>query len=297
MAAAVSAAAPREGAAPPASGAAAAGAGAAPPAAGPLARRAESEAAPAATDCASPSHSVFSAGGRGALPSASCTLRTALGGEGRAGADGEQYEETRSERPRPAQELDAAGAELDRVLGVSGSVCALRERARPSGPRAAAEGRTAVGDARLLTLEGFMESFWELLWGVQREFCQAIARKPARRREDPRDVYDFERTLGSGTYGEVRLARDKATGARRAIKRVGRQFCGASDKLDEELEHLRVLDHPNIVKLYEHYEDNDHIYIVMDYCCGGELQTAVTKSREARQGLPEEFVSDVMQQT
>ena len=38
-----------------------------------------------------------------------------------------------------------------------------------------------------------------------------------------------------------------------------------------EIEILRNLDHPNIIKLYEIYEDLDNIYLVMELCEGGEL--------------------------
>ena len=34
---------------------------------------------------------------------------------------------------------------------------------------------------------------------------------------------------------------------------------------------LRKLDHPNIVKLYELYEDNENYYLITEYCGGGEL--------------------------
>jgi len=42
-------------------------------------------------------------------------------------------------------------------------------------------------------------------------------------------------------------------------------------RLKEELKILSTLDHPNIVKYYEHYEDTQYMYLVMEYCSGGEL--------------------------
>ena len=38
-----------------------------------------------------------------------------------------------------------------------------------------------------------------------------------------------------------------------------------------EVEIAKKLDHPNIVKIYELYEDNTYIFIVMEFCEGGEL--------------------------
>jgi len=34
---------------------------------------------------------------------------------------------------------------------------------------------------------------------------------------------------------------------------------------------LRELDHPNIIKMYEAFEDNENVYLVMEVCEGGEL--------------------------
>lgn len=41
--------------------------------------------------------------------------------------------------------------------------------------------------------------------------------------------------------------------------------------LKRELEILKTLDHPNIIKLYEVYQDMDFFHLVMEYCGGGEL--------------------------
>lgn len=38
-----------------------------------------------------------------------------------------------------------------------------------------------------------------------------------------------------------------------------------------EIDTLRTLDHPNVVKIYEYFEDMDHFYIIMDLISGGEL--------------------------
>jgi calcium-dependent protein kinase len=43
-----------------------------------------------------------------------------------------------------------------------------------------------------------------------------------------------------------------------------------------EIEILKLLDHPNIIQLYETYEDNISIFLVTDLCEGGELFDAIT---------------------
>mmetsp|Transcript_10587 Transcript_10587/g.7459 ORF Transcript_10587/g.7459 Transcript_10587/m.7459 type:complete len:107 (+) Transcript_10587:128-448(+) len=52
----------------------------------------------------------------------------------------------------------------------------------------------------------------------------------------------------------------------------------AIDEIHNEVQILLTLDHPNIVKFYESYEEQPYFYIVMQYCSGGELeQRLVTK--------------------
>lgn len=46
-----------------------------------------------------------------------------------------------------------------------------------------------------------------------------------------------------------------------------------------ELEIMKTLDHPNIIKFYEVYQDKDFFYICMEYCSGGELLDSITKKK------------------
>lgn len=34
---------------------------------------------------------------------------------------------------------------------------------------------------------------------------------------------------------------------------------------------MKLVDHPNIVKLFEFFEDDENFYIITEYCCGGQL--------------------------
>jgi calcium-dependent protein kinase len=47
--------------------------------------------------------------------------------------------------------------------------------------------------------------------------------------------------------------------------------------LHQELSLLRSLDHPNIIRFYETYEDERYIHFVMEYCSGGELFEKILK--------------------
>lgn len=57
-----------------------------------------------------------------------------------------------------------------------------------------------------------------------------------------------------------------------AVKVVNKhKLRDAIDQIKEEITILSKVDHPNIVKYYETYDDPKYMYIVMEYCNGGEL--------------------------
>lgn len=200
--------------------------------------------------------------------------------------------------------LGAVGSELDGLLGVSGCVVALRKAVEQLGNqrRDFGEAVEQLNDQRL-SAEAFGEVFWELLWKVQRDFGQALLHEvPSSQRCNLRvqEVYRFERTLGMGTFGTVKLARSRATGAERAVKLISKSehLWGTAEQVKVEVDHLCSLDHPHIVRLYEHFEDATHIYLVMDFCSGGELFSVVRAHRESRRMgcIPEPFIAHVMRQ-
>lgn len=194
-------------------------------------------------------------------------------------------------RPMPIlrqEDLPALAAELDLVIGLSCTLPALQRDVR------ATEGHT-------LSSEGFARFFSNLLWRVECECGQVLITRPRRREEDPRDVYVFDQTLGTGVYGPVRSAQSRRTGMTHAVKVLKRDGLTKGsreerERLEHEFEHLRRLDHPNIVRLYEHFETDEGLFLVMDYCSGGQLQAMIAEARSSHRGLPMTFVADVTRQ-
>lgn len=70
--------------------------------------------------------------------------------------------------------------------------------------------------------------------------------------------------LGKGSFGEVFKAIHIRTGLQRAVKTVSKSKLKVTDQkfLENEVENLKKLDHPNILKVYEFYQDKDFLYIV-----------------------------------
>ena len=79
--------------------------------------------------------------------------------------------------------------------------------------------------------------------------------------------------IGKGAFGEVRKALHLESGQFRAVKIVYKHECSIEEqkKILKEVEILKQLDHPNIIKIYEFFEDTKFMYIIMDLAQGGEL--------------------------
>ena len=96
----------------------------------------------------------------------------------------------------------------------------------------------------------------------------------------PYQIYEELAILGEGTFGLVKkvcLINNKKT--IRAMKIISKKNIvkGQSTKLFEEIEILRRLEHPNIMKIYEYFIDDKNIYIITEFCDEGDLLGKITK--------------------
>lgn len=105
-----------------------------------------------------------------------------------------------------------------------------------------------------------------------------------------RDRYQLGRCLGVGAFSTVRLATDRVTGELWACKIVTEE--AERELLLREVRILQQLDHPNLLKYREHFNEFDHLYIVTEYLRGTDLLTAVLE----RGSYAEEDARDVMRQ-
>ena len=113
------------------------------------------------------------------------------------------------------------------------------------------------------------------------------------------DVYDKVKFLGQGAFGSVFKVVRKNSGTReivRALKEISKESMNVSSENEEEIrnevEVLKKIDHPNIMKIFEFFEDDKNIYLINEYCGGG-----VVSGINDRYGLfPEFFLKYVMYQ-
>ncbi|XP_055389023.1 LOW QUALITY PROTEIN: calcium-dependent protein kinase 4-like [Condylostylus longicornis] len=105
------------------------------------------------------------------------------------------------------------------------------------------------------------------------------------------DRYGGIKVLGKGSYGEVVLCRDKVTGQECAVKVISKASMkkgSSTSSLLREIELLKELDHPNIMKLNEFFEDSGYYYLVGEVLIpvgggggggGGELFDKIAKQK------------------
>uniref|UniRef100_A0A0A9YII7 non-specific serine/threonine protein kinase n=1 Tax=Lygus hesperus TaxID=30085 RepID=A0A0A9YII7_LYGHE len=85
--------------------------------------------------------------------------------------------------------------------------------------------------------------------------------------------YRLLKTIGKGNFAKVKLAKHVPTGKEVAIKIIDKTQLnpGSLQKLFREVRIMKMLDHPNIVKLFQVIETEKTLYLVMEYASGGEV--------------------------
>ena len=90
----------------------------------------------------------------------------------------------------------------------------------------------------------------------------------------PSDDYKRLNYLGEGSYATVYCVENRITGSKRAMKVISKgDNCNDEDdkEITNEINILRTLDHPNILKIFEFYSSKESYSIVTELCQGGEL--------------------------
>lgn len=175
------------------------------------------------------------------------------------------------------------------LFGKVSSVPAVAESVRSSSSSSSSGGSSAASSVDCPAPSGlYRQGSLVPVWG-----------SALRRRQPFTDIYAFDsEALGRGSYGEVLGATHRRSGARRAVKVVGKAALSkyvndAGAFVRREVDILRRLDHPNIVRMYEAYEDKKNIYIVLELCDGGDLLERVTAGKDR---MPERVAAALLTQ-
>jgi calcium-dependent protein kinase len=88
------------------------------------------------------------------------------------------------------------------------------------------------------------------------------------------DVYTVLGELGKGAFGIVEKVQHKKTKKCYAMKTVTFDSGHKRHEFEKEMDILRGLHHPNIVRMVETYEDPQHFFIIMELSTGGTVSTS-----------------------
>ena len=94
--------------------------------------------------------------------------------------------------------------------------------------------------------------------------------------------------IGKGSFGEAVLVRSKADGKRYVAKAIESAAMTPKEKRDvqNEIKILAAVNHPNIIKYHEHFEDGTLIFIVMEYADGGDLSSRIKERKKQEPVTP-----------
>lgn len=97
--------------------------------------------------------------------------------------------------------------------------------------------------------------------------------------------FDIGRSLGTGKFGNVYLAREKCSKFIIALKVLYKSQLDKANvvhQLKREVEIQSHLRHPNIVRLYGYFHDEARVYLILEYAPGGELYKLLKAQPEHR---------------
>ncbi|KAJ8602784.1 hypothetical protein CTAYLR_002586 [Chrysophaeum taylorii] len=103
--------------------------------------------------------------------------------------------------------------------------------------------------------------------------------------------------LGEGHYGTVRLCVSKADNVEYAVKSINKSRVSKTQMLASEVEIMAKVDHPNIIKVVDIFDEKDFLHIVTELCTGGELfERIIEKSQTSEKSFSEKDASVVLKQ-
>ena len=107
--------------------------------------------------------------------------------------------------------------------------------------------------------------------------------------------------IGRGAFGQVYLTSKQGSKEKFATKRIEKKRFTANPRakkyLDNEIDILKDIDHPNIVKLYDIKETSQYLYLVTEFCNGGGLSDCLEYYDENyNKPFPENVVQYLMKQ-
>ncbi|XP_055857365.1 5'-AMP-activated protein kinase catalytic subunit alpha-2 [Episyrphus balteatus] len=109
--------------------------------------------------------------------------------------------------------------------------------------------------------------------------------------------YSLGATLGTGTFGKVKIGEHQLTKHKVAIKILNRQKIKSLDvvgKIRREIQNLKLFRHPHIIKLYQVISTPSDIFMIMEYVSGGELFDYIVKNGKLQEHEARRFFQQII---
>ena len=114
------------------------------------------------------------------------------------------------------------------------------------------------------------------------------------------EKYEWIQEIGKGSFGSVSRVKRRSDGRNLVWKELNYGKMSEKEKqmLVSEVNILREISHPNVVRYYDRIIDREHskIFIVMEYCEGGDISTMIRTSKKEKTNLPEDMIWSILSQ-
>ena len=110
------------------------------------------------------------------------------------------------------------------------------------------------------------------------------------------DNYEVIKQLGKGGYGKVYEVKNKKTGIIYACKHLSKLIIKNLEKFEREINILINTDHPNIIRIYEIFESQRSLYLVMELCKGGEVFDRIIEHIQSKTMYSEKDAAEMFRQ-
>ncbi|EGR29754.1 hypothetical protein IMG5_149050 [Ichthyophthirius multifiliis] len=111
------------------------------------------------------------------------------------------------------------------------------------------------------------------------------------------DDFQLIEKLGQGAFGKVYKAKSKKTNQLVALKQMDKQQIknqGMYKQIQTEVKVMYTLDHPNIIKLYNHFEEEKSIFLVLEYAGGGQLWKILREVGRFDENTVKKYMADIL---
>ena len=109
--------------------------------------------------------------------------------------------------------------------------------------------------------------------------------------------YILGKTIGEGTFGKVKIGMHILTKAKVAVKILEKsKIVDIADveRVSREIHILKIVQHPQVVQLYEIIETQKKLYLIMEYVSGGELFDYIVKHQKVQEKEACQFFQELL---